>query len=805
MAYALLLSVVLLHFLQQGITSKKLPGVERYEIVYARKLHTVHKRDVERNNETKYDDTMEYGIKANGEEVILHLQKNKHLLASDYTETVYSDDGRQITTSPHIKDHCYYQGYVRNDADSTASISACSGLRGYFETRGQKYLIEPLGTSDRDEHAVYKYEKLEQKSIKTCGVINNTWEEDTDDPLNDIFKSSNSPEIKAYLKAKKYLELYVVADNALYKKYKEDVKTVRQRIFGMVNYINTVYKAINIYVALIGLEIWTDGDKCLLSHAAGFTLDSFSKWRVSDLLKRKRNDNAQLITGYDFEGSTIGLAFLKSICSDVYSAGIIEDHNRNEIAVAATMAHEMGHNLGMSHDTKACACSGKVCIMTDTVSSIIPEKFSSCSLQSFEKYMLSDMPKCLTNIPDINSIVAPPSCGNGFVEKGEECDCGTPEECTNDCCDPQTCKLTAGSMCAHGECCENCQYKKPGAICRAVKHDCDLAEMCTGLSAHCPADRFRMNGHPCNYGEGYCYMGSCPTRENQCKAAFGPQATEGAASCYRMNEKGVYYGYCRRDRGSHVPCKKKDIMCGKLFCTGGNEMPRDGSLVAFQSCKASFPRNGEADPGMILDGTKCGNGMVCISGECVYAERVFRSTNCSAKCTGHAVCDHELQCQCEEGWAPPTCGSSTAVTSFAIVAGVLVVLAVTAAAAVLLIRFRVFKKSCQTRRGPGATNQVFVDQEQRHREHHVLAGPAQKLNDKKLLLPLPPPQENKPQLQSPVVRPKGPPPPVPATKPASSHTEQIFAPERKPAHLPVPKGRPPPPPKALKPPVNPRV
>lgn len=33
------------------------------------------------------------------------------------------------------------------------------------------------------------------------------------------------------------------------------------------------------------------------------------------------------------------------------------------------------------------------------------------------------------------------------------------QECTNDCCDPETCKLTAGSMCAHGECCENCQVR----------------------------------------------------------------------------------------------------------------------------------------------------------------------------------------------------------------------------------------------------------------------------------------------------------------------------------------------------------
>lgn len=51
-------------------------------------------------------------------------------------------------------------------------------------------------------------------------------------------------------------------------------------------------------------------------------------------------------------------------------------------------------------------------------------------------------------------------------------------------------------------------------------------------------------------------------------------------------------------------------MCGKLFCTGGQEMPTYGSLVTFESCKASFPRDGEGDLGMILNGTKCGDGMV---------------------------------------------------------------------------------------------------------------------------------------------------------------------------------------------------
>lgn len=35
------------------------------------------------------------------------------------------------------------------------------------------------------------------------------------------------------------------------------------------------------------------------------------------------------------------------------------------------------------------------------------------------------------------------------------------------------------------------------------------------------------------------------------------EATDGPASCYHMNEKGAYYGYCRKEKGTHMPCKKK--------------------------------------------------------------------------------------------------------------------------------------------------------------------------------------------------------------------------------------------------------
>lgn len=55
------------------------------------------------------------------------------------------------------------------------------------------------------------------------------------------------------------------------------------------------YRALNIRVALIGLEVWTDQDKINMSENPRSTLDAFLSWRQK-MLKTLPNDNAQLIT-----------------------------------------------------------------------------------------------------------------------------------------------------------------------------------------------------------------------------------------------------------------------------------------------------------------------------------------------------------------------------------------------------------------------------------------------------------------------------------------------------------------------------
>ncbi|XP_077008935.1 disintegrin and metalloproteinase domain-containing protein 28 isoform X2 [Tamandua tetradactyla] len=673
--------------------AKKQPGIKMYEVVYPRRIHPLHKREAqnikEPDQQEKFETELKYKMTINGKIAILYLKKSKDLLAPGYTETHYNSTGKEVTTSPQIMDNCYYQGHILNEKVSDASISTCRGLRGYFSQGDQRYYIEPLHSTNQDgqEHALFKHDLYEKNADITCGIDDVLWAHGSRHnvaPPDDTLIKLKDQKVQ---ERKKYIEYYLVLDNGEFKKYNKNPEKIRKRVFEMANYVNMLYKKLNTHVALVGMEIWTDKDKIEISPNASITLENFSKWRGNILPRRKRHDIAQLITATELSGTTVGLAFMSTMCSPYHSVGIVQDHSDNQLRVAGTMAHEMGHNFGMFHDSYVCKCPSTICVMDRALSFYIPTDFSSCSRVSYDKFFEDKLSNCLLNAPLPTDIISTPTCGNQLVEMGEDCDCGTPEECTNICCDAKTCKIKANFQCALGECCKKCQFETAGAVCRPAKDECDLAEMCDGKSGNCPEDRFQVNGFPCQNGKGYCLMGMCPTLKEQCTEMWGPATEVADKSCYSRNEGGSKYGYCRKVNDTLIPCKANDSMCGKLFCQGGSDnLPWKGRIVTFQTCKTFDPEDSSQEIGMVADGTKCGNKKVCINAECVDIEGAYKSTNCSSKCKGHAICDHELQCQCQEGWAPPDCDDSTMVFHFSIVVGVLFPVAVIFVVTAIVIR-----------------------------------------------------------------------------------------------------------------------
>ncbi|KAG8574460.1 hypothetical protein GDO81_009192 [Engystomops pustulosus] len=312
------------------------------------------------------------------------------------------------------------------------------------------------------------------------------------------------------------------------------------------------------------------------------------------------------------------------MCNTAYSAGVIQDYSRFSGAVGSILAHEMGHNLGMGHDNINCSCTEAVCIMTPVASAKFPDHFSNCSQGQLRTFMLKNHPKCLLNKPNNKNVVAPAVCGNNFTELGEECDCGTVQECKNPCCNAATCKLKVEAKCAEGACCQQCQIEKAGTVCQASsREDCVLPAKCDGQSSVCPSNRLKDDGTPCNDGQGYCYNGQCPSLKNQCINLWGADAVVGKEICYNMNTKGTNYGHCTKSNNTYVPCNPVDMMCGVLFCSAGEKIPTVGSGVAsFMGCKAAL------DPTvMVKNGTKCGNKMVCNNGKCLSTSKVFQTPN----------------------------------------------------------------------------------------------------------------------------------------------------------------------------------
>ncbi|XP_069872776.1 disintegrin and metalloproteinase domain-containing protein 7 isoform X1 [Dipodomys merriami] len=652
--------ILLMILLTSLIKEKVILGVKGQELVHPKRLPLVQKRDLghihDFNAQEIYEEEILYEIKLSGKTLILHLLRSRDLLASNYSETYYNVKGEVLTRHPQIMDHCFYQGSIVHEYDSAASISTCNGLRGFFRVNDQRYLIEPLKYSDGRQHLVFKYAtRMPYTANHSCEELNFTKEI--------VPQEENDKEDQKAESARKesYVELFIVADDYVFRRNSKPHSKIRKRIWGMVNFVNMVYKTLNIHVTLVGIEVWTNGDQIEVDPNIETTLSHFSTWQETVLKKRKHYDHVLLLSGKWLQTHAQGISYPAGMCLPHYSCSVVKDLLPDINIVANRMAHQLGHNLGLQHNDSSCSCPLGACVM-DGGGSIPALKFSKCSQAQYQQYLKNAKPTCMLNIPFPDSFNDLPSCGDKKVDEGEECDCGSVQECTNPCCDAHRCLLKPGFDCAQGECCESCHIKKEGSPCRPAKDECDLPEVCSGHSPECPPDQFQPSGTPCKNAEGYCSLGKCPTRDQQCHELFSGGAKESHDACYKLNKKGNKFGYCKNKENGFAPCEEKDVKCGKLFCTGRQLSPLHGEDKTYYlklpqpnatcQCRTVFFYHNAEDVGLVDSGTKCGDGMVCSNGECVSLQKAYNSTSCSSQCDENSrffqMDGREPQCQCAE-------------------------------------------------------------------------------------------------------------------------------------------------------------
>ncbi|XP_068129203.1 disintegrin and metalloproteinase domain-containing protein 19 [Hyperolius riggenbachi] len=617
----------------------------------------------------KYPTHVEVMVEAEGRELILSLQKNEHLIHMNYSETHFSSSDIPIIQTPSMTDHCYYHGVVRGQKDSSVAVSTCSGIRGLVTvSNNESYLVEPL-PGDGQLHLIYRAEHLPLPAGQ-C-------EQTATDQRNFSSISRQHHRVKREeMEGDRCVELYLVADYAEFQKHDSDLERTRRKMLEVTNYIDKFYRALKIRIALVGLEIWNTGDKCNVSENPYVTLRAFLTYRRK-ILQLTPHDNAQLITGRAFHGTTIGLAPLQAMCSSYQSGGVNMDHSDNAIGVAATMAHEMGHNFGMNHDGAGC-CTAKPedggCIMAAATGHPFPRVFNECNKRELDRFLRSGGGMCLSNTPDTKTLYGGARCGNGFLEEGEECDCGDLEQCDNPCCNATTCTLLPGAECAHGTCCHRCRLRPPGFPCRKTSRACDLPEFCTGRSPVCPPNSFHLDGTACQNGDAFCYNGRCLTHQQQCKQLWGSGAKIAPDACFeKINAAGDQYGNCGRDiNGEYRKCDVGHSKCGKIQCLSSAGRPVEHNAVAIDTtikvkgrpvlCRGTHvyritEEEDMMDPGLVLSGTKCGENQICFDGQCRNTS-FLQVEECAKKCHGRGVCNNNQNCHCLPGWKPPYCNQT---------------------------------------------------------------------------------------------------------------------------------------------------
>uniref|UniRef100_A0A8C5TQF5 ADAM metallopeptidase domain 23 n=1 Tax=Malurus cyaneus samueli TaxID=2593467 RepID=A0A8C5TQF5_9PASS len=616
-----------------------------------------------------------FQIEAFGSKLILDLTLNNDLLSSNYVEIHYEDGKPKFSKGG---EHCYYHGSIRGVQDSKVALSTCNGLHGMFEDSTYLYLIEPMDLTHTAE------------SQSRPHIIQRTYGTQASKQLQDLETDSNSEwpflsELqwlrrrrrkralsRGVFEEMKYLELMIVNDHKMFKRHRSSTAYTNNFAKSVVNLVDAIYKEqLNTRVVLVAVETWTDRDRINIQPDPLQMLHDFSKYRQHYI--KQHADAVHLLSNVTFHYKRSSLSYFGGVCSVARGVGVNE--YGLPLPMAQELAQSLAQNLGIQWEPAArkpkCDCteSWGGCIMEET-GVYHSRKFSKCSIAEYKEFLLRGGGACLFNRP--TKLFEATECGNGYVEAGEECDCGFRMECYADCC--KKCSLSNGAHCSDGPCCNtSCLFFPRGYDCRYAVNECDIAEFCTGDSGQCPPNLHKQDGYACDSNQGRCYNGECKTRDNQCKYIWGSKSSGSDKFCYeKLNTEGTTKGNCGKDGDRWIQCSKHDVFCGFLLCTNLTRVPRVGQVQG-EIIPNSFYHQGrivdcsgahvllddDTDLGYVEDGAPCGPQMMCLDKKCLPIQSLNISScpigSNGKVCSGHGVCSNEATCICNFSWAGTDC------------------------------------------------------------------------------------------------------------------------------------------------------
>lgn len=283
-----------------------------------------------------------------------------------------------------------YRGRVNGAPDSWARVSVADGrIEGMLWDGSELYVIEPVEElqdslpantqADPDATAIFRLKDVTMApGAASCGSDTSTAANKGSDAYSSMLAElKGSPAIMQAVGATKRIEISALGDSLFMNRFGTDAQA-RDEILRRLNNVDGIFSSqLGIEISVPSIDI---GDSLSATTSASSLLNE-----LGDLRKRSPNLYSRglthLFTGRNLDGTTVGIAFVGSICDRQYGAGLTESSNSRWVE-SLIAAHEIGHSFGAPHDGD----SSQACGSTPTGSYLMSpsingsDKFSTCSL-----------------------------------------------------------------------------------------------------------------------------------------------------------------------------------------------------------------------------------------------------------------------------------------------------------------------------------------------------------------------------------------------------------------------------------------
>ncbi len=281
----------------------------------------------------------------------VNLTPSEIVYPGSYTLQVLTDSGLETSTP---MEHKAFKGYELASGGQVRLTLDDDFIYGYIRTATEMYLIEPLWyldpTASHDLFVVYNRNAVIRSETATCATVDL---EDAHDQYDQAVKDkiqSGSPEFMACYQ----LDLAIASDHLMLAKY-GSVGGVEDHNIGVINDVEGDYTGSfnnDVHFNIVTQFVSSSATTWSTSTDANILLTSFRAWGQAGNFG-VQFDLGQLWTNRNFDGDTVGIAYLNAVCtSNKYHC--LQDFTTNSEQLRCMTSHEIGHNFSCQHDSQGC-------------------------------------------------------------------------------------------------------------------------------------------------------------------------------------------------------------------------------------------------------------------------------------------------------------------------------------------------------------------------------------------------------------------------------------------------------------------